>query len=262
VRSLYNIPKIERARGTLAVLASVILLLGALAAQETSAKLPDAGSSTGVKPAQAESGAGQQQLGDELAQETREAAGEDQTVQFKQSYSVRLLARLTGLSPRHAYWLSLLLNFGIVAGLIIWFSRKHLPGAFRSRTGQIQKAMEEARQASQEANQRLEAIAARLSRLDVEIRELRDAAEREAAAEETRIQAAAEEDTRKIVQSAEQEIAAAAKSARRELTAYAASLAVSLAAQQIQVDQATDQALVRGFVEELSADGHPGKGKN
>ena len=77
-------------------------------------------------------------------------------------------------------------------------------------------------------------------------------AEKEAAAEEARIKAAAEEDARKIVESAEQEIAAAAKLARRELTAYAANLAVSLAARQIKVDTATDQALVRSFANELS----------
>jgi F-type H+-transporting ATPase subunit b len=250
----------KRGRWTLALFAGVILLLGVLAGQENGARQ---GSSSSSSTAEQRAGARKQpELSEELAQESREAAGEDQTAQFKQSYSVRLLARLTGLSPHHAYWLSLLLNFAVIAGLIIWVSRKHLPGLFRSRTGQIQQAMEEARQASQEANQRLQAIAARLSRLDAEIKELRDAAEQEAAAEEARILAAAEEDTRKIVQSAEQEIAAAAKAARRELTSYAASLAVSLAAQQIEVDQATDQALVRGFLEELSADGQPEKGKN
>ena len=80
---------------------------------------------------------------------------------------------------------------------------------------------------------------------------MREAAEKEAAAEETRIKAAAVEDARKIVESAEQEITAAAKMARRALTAYAANLAVSLAAKQIRVDPATDQALVRGFAKEL-----------
>ena len=92
-------------------------------------------------------------------------------------------------------------------------------------------------------------IETRLSRLDAEIGDMREAAEKEAAAEEERIKAAADEDARKIVESAEQEIAAAAKAARRELTAYAANLAVSLAAKQIKVDTATDQALVRGFAE-------------
>jgi F0F1-type ATP synthase membrane subunit b/b' len=57
------------------------------------------------------------------------------------------------------------------------------------------------------------------------------------------------------VESAEQEIAAAAKSARRELTAYAADLAVSLAKKLIHVDASTDQALLRNFAQQLSANG-------
>ena len=82
---------------------------------------------------------------------------------------------------------------------------------FRDRTASIQQAMQEARQASEEANRRLAEIEARLSRLDAEIGGMREAAEKEAAAEEVRIKAAAAEDARKIVESAEQEIAAAAK---------------------------------------------------
>ena len=89
---------------------------------------------------------------------------------------------------------------------------------------------------------------------------MRGAAEKEAASEEARIKAAAAEDARKIVESAEQEIAAAAKLARRELTAYAADLAVSLAAQQIKVDPATDQALVRDFGQKLSQKNPDGVG--
>jgi F-type H+-transporting ATPase subunit b len=194
--------------------------------------------------------------GAKSAKEAPEAAGEDDQDQFKQSSSVKFVAKLTGLSLQHAYWLSVLVNFGVVAGLIFWFSKKNLPGIFRSRTAFIQKAMEEARQASQEANRRLTDIEARLSQLGAEIGEMRAAAEKEAAAEEARIKAAAAEDARKIVESAEQEIAAAAKSARRELTAYAADLAVSLATKQIKVESATDQKLVRSFAQQLS-DGSP-----
>jgi len=80
---------------------------------------------------------------------------------------------------------------------------------------------------------------------------MRASAEQEAIAEEQRIKAAAEDDTRKIVDSAAQEISAAAKAARRELTAYAADLAVTLARKQIQVDPSTDQELVRGFSSQL-----------
>ena len=84
---------------------------------------------------------------------------------------------------------------------------------------------------------------------------MRASAEGEAAAEEQRIQAAAEQDAGRIVETAEQEIAAAVRSARRELKGYAADLAVSLAKKQIHVDAATDQELVHNFAQELSRGG-------
>jgi len=191
----------------------------------------------------------------QLAHESREAAGEeeDQTAEFKRSASVVLIARLTGMSLQHAYWFSVLLNFVVIAGVIVWAGRKYLPGAFRDRTAAIQKAMQEAQKASEEARRRLADIESRLMKLDVEIGMMRDAAEREAAAEEARIQAAAKEDAAKIIESAQQEIAAAIKSARRELTAYAADLAVALAKKQIRVDVSTDQALVNNFAGQLGA---------
>jgi F-type H+-transporting ATPase subunit b len=189
----------------------------------------------------------------ELAKESRQAAAEDDDqAQFKRSASVQMVAKLTGLSLDHAYWLCVVLNFAIVAGAVVYFSKKNLPGMFRNRTASIQKAMQEARQASEDANRRLGEIETRLSRLDSEIAGMRATAEKEAVSEEARIKAAAEEDGRKIVESAEQEIAAAAKLARRDLTNFAANLAVSLAAKQIKVDPATDQALVQGFARELS----------
>ncbi len=191
--------------------------------------------------------------GAELAQESRKAASEDEQEQFKHSWLVKWAAQVTDLSLDRAYWVCVVLNFAVIAGAAVYFSKKYLPVTFRDRTAFIQKAMQEARQASEDANRRLAEIETRLSRLDSEIAGLGAAAEKEAVAEEARIKAAAEEDARKIVESAEQEIAAAAKSARRELTAYAANLAVSLAGKQIKVDTATDQALVRDFARDLSA---------
>lgn len=201
----------------------------------------------------------------QLAHESKEAAGEekDEMAEFKQSASVRAIARLTGLSLQHAYWLSVVLNFVVIAAVILWAGRKYLPGMFRDRSAAIQKAMQEAQMASEEARRRLADIESRLMKLDVEIGMMRDAAEKEGAAEEARIQAAAEEDARKIVASAEQEIAAAAKAARRQLTAYAADLAVGLARKQIHVDAGTDQALIRNFAQELGASSDDsGKGRN
>jgi len=55
------------------------------------------------------------------------------------------------------------------------------------------------------------------------------------------------------VLSSQQEIEAAAAQARRELKIYAADLAVSLAEKKINVDEATDKALVRSFVAQIDA---------
>jgi F-type H+-transporting ATPase subunit b len=206
----------------------------------------------------------QRGVAQELAHESREAAGEekDDTAEFKQSSSVRLIAKWTGMSLQHAYWLSVLLNFVVIAAVIAWAARKYLPPMFSARTAAIQKAMQEAQKASEEARRRLADVESRLMKLDVEIGMMRDAAEKEAGAEEARIQAAVQEDARKMFESAQQEIASAAKSARRELTAYAADLAVALAQKQIRVDSATDQTLVRRFATELGGSEASGPGKD
>ncbi len=200
----------------------------------------------------------------QLAHESNEAAGEgeDEMAEFKQSASVRGIARLTGLNLQQSYWLSVLLNFVVIAALIVWAGRKYLPGMFHDRSAAIQKAMQEAQKASEEARRRLADIESRLMKLDVEIGRMRDASEKEGEAEEARIQVAAKEEARKIVASAEQEISAAAKAARRQLTAYAADLAIALARKQIRVDAATDQALVRNFAGQLGAVDDSGKDRN
>src|SRR5579864_2829031 len=218
------------AAGALLVLFSTLVLAFPVCAQNS-----ETAGATAASAAQNNEGSGQ-------------SSGEDETAQFKHSASVRLLSKITGLSNDGAYWLAVILNFAIVVGAIAWFWKKYLPGLFRNRTASIQKSIEEARRASEDANRRLSDIESRLSRLDDEIAQMRAVAEKDAAAEEERIKAAAEEDARRIVQSAEQEIAASAKAARRELTAYAADLADALA----------DQALVRRFAQQLS-NGTPGK---
>lgn len=193
--------------------------------------------------------------GRQLVHGSREAAGEekDEMEEFKHSASVQMISRITGLNTRQSYWASFIFNFAVIAALIIWAGRKFLPGIFRDRTAAIQKAMQEAQKASEEARRRLADIESRLQKLDVEIGMMRDAAEKEGEAEEARIKAAAEEDAQKIVAMAEQEIVAAVKAARRQLTAHAADLAVGLAQKQIHVDPATDQALVRNFAGELGS---------
>ncbi len=129
-----------RARSHLLLLISVLFLLITVTAQQR------ANASTAKFTAEE---AAQSSTNSELAKQSREAAGEDDQEQFKHSGSVQFVSRITGLSLEHAYWLSVLLNFAIVAGVIVWVSKKNLPALFRDRTASIQKAMQEARKASE-----------------------------------------------------------------------------------------------------------------
>jgi|SRR5579863_1379940 len=226
----------------------------ASAQSATPAASQSASQDSGQSAAEPKSGSGGQQAGGEE---------KDDKEQFKHSSSVRLIGRILKLDSDRSYWFAVIINFAVIAGIFIWAGRKTLPGWARGRAASIQKAMQEAQKASDEARRRLADIESRLMKLDVEIGMMRNEAEREATAEETRIQAAAEEEGKKIVAAAEQEIAAAAKAARRQLTAYAADLAVALAQKQIRVDPATDQALVRDFAGQLtSVPEDSGKGRN
>jgi F-type H+-transporting ATPase subunit b len=238
---------------------ALVLFLGLVGHAQESSSSPSGSSSANSSTAQQtqqEKEAGQRKnrqpgLAAQLAKGTRQAAGEDETAQFKQSASVVWLSKLTGGNLQYAYWLAVLLNFAVIAAVLLWAGRKYLPGIFRVRTEAIQRAMEQARRASEDANRRLSEIESRLSKLDDEISAMKASGEADLAAEEARIKAAAEEDARKIVESAQQEIAAAAKAARRDLTGYAADLAIALAKKQIHVDAGTDSSLVRSFAARL-----------
>jgi F-type H+-transporting ATPase subunit b len=194
-------------------------------------------------------------IGGELAKETREAEGENEEEEhadLKHSTMVQKLAKLTGMSVHGAHLFALLLNFAVIVIVLVWAIRKSVPGIMRARNESIQRALEEARKASQEAGQRLTEIENRLRQMDVEIGRMQASAEKEAEAEEARIKKAAEDDLRKVVEAAEQEIAAAAKQIRRELSVHTADLALALARKQINVDSNTDQVLVRNFAAKLA----------
>ena len=142
----------------------------------------------------------------------------------------------------------------MIALLIFFAMKSNVPAMLRGRTQEIQRGMEEALRASEDAGRRLREVEARLSRLSVEIEEMQKHADAEAKAEEDRIHASIDEEKSKIIQAAEQEVALAANSARRDLQKYAVELAVAVAEKGIRVDTSTDKALVEEFTEQLGGD--------
>jgi F-type H+-transporting ATPase subunit b len=245
-------------RRHLAVIAALAIMVATvlLAAQENSGK-PPAQKQNSVAAAQQSSTEAiiHDAAGREAAKPEESAKAEDENDQFKHSAMVKRIAKWLGVTVDTAYWISVLINFAIVAVFVGLILKKALPKMFRERTAAIQKGMEDARRASEDANRRLSEIEEKLSRLDAEIAQLQATAARQGDEDEARQKAAAEEERRRMIEAAEQEISAAANTARRELKTYSAELAVSLAEKRIKVDAATDQELVRDFVDQLGRDG-------
>ncbi len=234
-------------------LALILLVAGAWAQEAAPAASSGAQSQAQQQPENPNAA-----IGSELSKQSEEAEHaeeHEENGQFKYSPAVKWFAQHLGLDPHRAYWVSLLINFGLLA-LFFWvLLRGKIPAMFRNRTQGIQEAIREARAASAEATERLQAVEARLAKLDSEVSGIRAEAEKQAVAEEQRIHAAAEEDKNRVVESAKLEIDAIARNARRELKSYASTLAVDIAAKRIHVDEHSDQALVREFVDQLGKDG-------
>ena len=193
---------------------------------------------------------------DAIAQEPQGTNEElnDEEATFKYSPAVRFIARHTGLSVTSAFWVCYSLNFAVIA-VLIWLAMKsNLPAMLRGRSQEIQKGMQDARHASEDAGRRLKEIEERLSRLSLDIDEMQKHAEVESRAEEQRIRTSIEEEKQKILQAAQQEVEQATNAARRDLQQYAVSLAVDMAEKGIRVDADQDKTLIENFAEQLAAE--------
>lgn len=175
-----------------------------------------------------------------------------QNEEFRHSDKVQWIARTFGLDVDKASLIFEDVNSAILIGAILFGLWMVLPKAFRNRTATLQKQLIEARTATEEANERLRAVEARLARLDQDIVAIREQVERDAVDEEKRIRQSMEEERKRIVDSAEQEIDAAGAAAQRELKRFAAELAIDRATKVIQLSPETDRLLVQRFGSDLA----------
>lgn len=132
---------------------------------------------------------------------------------------------------------------------------KVLPKVMRRRSQTLKAHLDDARKTTADAQARLSAVEAQLSRLDEEIVKIRAGVEEESKHDEARIKASIGEESARIVASAEQEIASAAAQAQRGLRNFAADLAIEQAARQLILTPETDRALIAEFVSETSGNG-------
>ncbi len=181
-------------------------------------------------------------------------AERDETEQYKHSAMVQKIGRMLGMSTETAATVFEVGNFVVLALLVGGVVVKVVPKTFKDRTSGIQKQLTDARAATEQASVRLNSVEDRLSHLDTQIAEMRAQAERDSAADEGRMKAAVEEETKKILAAADQEIASASMQAQRQLQQYAAELAIEQAAKKLVVSAETDRLLVQSFARRLGGD--------
>ena len=147
------------------------------------------------------------------------------------------------------------INFITVFGALGWLLRKPMREFFTGQRAAIQAAINEGREASRQAEQRMAEIEQRLARLDQDVEALRTEAAANAAAEQQRIREAARREADRILATAQAEIESTGRAARLELRAFAARLAINLAEQRIRqrLTPDTHSALFDGFVRGLVA---------
>jgi F-type H+-transporting ATPase subunit b len=127
-------------------------------------------------------------------------------------------------------------NLFFVAGVLVWALRKPMATFFSQRTRAIQDQLAEAQEARRAAEAKVAEIESKMGRLDEELKEIKQNAEKEAQEEYARMNATAEHDVQKIVDRARQEIEGLTRAAQKELKAHIAELSVQMAEEKIRAE--------------------------
>ena len=178
---------------------------------------------------------------------------------FRHSGIVAAIGKKLGLSVETTAKLFEFLNFLIIFLAIVIPLAKFVPRMLRNRTETLSQNLRTAREATEDAKSRLNAVEAKLAGLGEEIAKFRAQVEQDSLEDEKRVKVALADESARIVAAAEQEIAAATAQARRGLRTFAADLAIAHAEKQLVLTPETDRALISEFISQVSASG-PGKG--
>jgi F-type H+-transporting ATPase subunit b len=151
-------------------------------------------------------------------------------------------------------WRVLNLLVFVIFLIYILRNKVRIGQVFNNRAASIVKELEQAKRDKQESQQRLAELEARLGRLDQEVADIREQAERESRREAARIRQTADADAEKIKQTAQREIEGAMKAAKGELRAFVADQSVGLAEGMIRREIRTDDnaRMVNKFIDDLN----------
>jgi len=160
-----------------------------------------------------------------------------------------------GDSGKWGIWLDIgrFFNLALVIAVLIWVTRKPLASFFSGRTQAIREQLAEAQKAKRDAEARMAEMESRMSRLDDELREIKDSADREAQEEYQRLVAAAEQEAEKIMERSRQEIEGITRAAKQALKLHAAELSVKMAEEHVraEITKADQEKLLAALVAKI-----------
>ena len=122
-----------------------------------------------------------------------------------------------------------IVNFAVLATILVLVLRKPLAGYLNARTEQIREQLRDAAEKTTRAESQRQQAVDLLESLDAEVEKARVEAARAAEAERARILKSAEQEAARIRDLASKEIAAEVEAGRRRLLARATELSVELA---------------------------------
>jgi len=149
-------------------------------------------------------------------------------------------------APHEQTWLQTgakVVNFAILAGVLVYFLRAPIAAYLASRETQIRHDLVTASEMRAAANAQLAEIERKLQSLPGELEQLRRQGAADVAAEKQRIAEAASAERERLIEQTRREIETRLRIARRELTEHAAQLAIGLATERIKRSITPDDQL-------------------
>jgi len=144
-------------------------------------------------------------------------------------------------------------NLGLVVATLVYVLRKPLAQFFDERRWNIRRSLEEAEQARTAAEAKLAEMGKRMAALDLELKQIKEEAARNAEEESRRSAQLAEQESERIIGIARREADSLVRAATLQLRDEASRLAVELAEKKIQSEMgsAVDDRLVQHFIQQL-----------
>lgn len=145
------------------------------------------------------------------------------------------------------------LNLAIFTAVAIYILRRPISQKLLDRREAIRKELVTAQEEREQALAKVAEADGLLSRLDSDVRAVREQAKQEAAAERRRLSAATTREMEKLKQQAQREMETANKVARKELRQYLAQRSIEVAREQVktQIRPEDDTRLVQENIADL-----------